>query len=61
MIQKIGNGKSRVLNLVINGIPSIQKGGIVMKLYNFVLNLVINGIPSILSLNPLIVSFTGTF
>ena len=40
-----------VLNLIINGIPSIHKW---FKTYddwkNYVLNLIINGIPSILSI-----------
>ena len=36
-----------VLNLVINGIPSIQKNYNLFYFYNYVLNLVINGIPSI--------------
>ena len=37
-----------VLNLIINGIPSIQKGGHYSRyVYNKVLNLIINGIPSI--------------
>ena len=45
-------GKSfedRVLNLIINGIPSIrQVSSEIAKIYLAVLNLVINGIPSIL-------------
>ena len=37
-----------VLNLVINGLPSIQNLGEINKLATFiVLNLVINGLPSI--------------
>ena len=37
-----------VLNLVINGIPSIQDAGFIFSpTYLLVLNLVINGIPSI--------------
>ena len=42
----------QVLNLVINGIPSIRLRGVLLvdeRLY--VLNLVINGIPSILKKN----------
>ena len=41
---------NEVLNLVINGIPSIQKDSRELKEYlkDYVLNLVINGIPSIL-------------
>ena len=37
-----------VLNLVINGIPSIPKDETLRDLFRDVLNLVINGIPSIL-------------
>ena len=37
-----------VLNLVISGIPSIQKYNIFIYSLFFVLNLVISGIPSIL-------------
>ena len=42
--------KFTVLNLVINGLPSILKGDKNICLYNWfgVLNLVINGLPSIL-------------
>ena len=47
---KFINGyRAKVLNLIINGIPSIQrqkKRGIVGMILN-VLNLIINGIPSI--------------
>ena len=38
----------QVLNLIINGIPSIQKGDKYEKMFYLVLNLIINGIPSIL-------------
>ena len=37
-----------VLNLIINGIPSIQHTNLHLKIGNVVLNLIINGIPSIL-------------
>ena len=41
--------RSLVLNLIINGIPSIrQVSSEIAKIYLAVLNLVINGIPSIL-------------
>ena len=44
-----------VLNLVINGLPSILKTtGLVIKVLVFVLNLVINGLPSILTLENII-------
>ena len=36
-----------VLNLIINGIPSIQEYGVVLSDDAIVLNLIINGIPSI--------------
>ena len=37
-----------VLNLIINGIPSIPQGkSKTLKSYHLVLNLIINGIPSI--------------
>ena len=37
-----------VLNLIINGLPSIQKGLKLLLLYSLkVLNLIINGLPSI--------------
>ena len=40
--------RCKVLNLIINGIPSIQPDGSVVKKNVFkVLNLIINGIPSI--------------
>ena len=39
--------ETEVLNLVINGIPSIQTSDGLWHLYYIVLNLVINGIPSI--------------
>ena len=38
---------TRVLNLVISGIPSIPKEGSILSLQDLVLNLVISGIPSI--------------
>ena len=39
----------QVLNLIINGIPSIQKmKNFLKEIMQFVLNLIINGIPSIL-------------
>ena len=40
----------RVLNLIINGLPSIQdkKPGLIRKEFVKVLNLIINGLPSIL-------------
>ena len=40
---------SKVLNLVINGLPSISKEGDSIKVTHmcYVLNLVINGLPSI--------------
>ena len=42
--------KSFVLNLVINGIPSIPRSTTIIPRFSTpVLNLVINGIPSILS------------
>ena len=37
-----------VLNLVINGLPSIHNGNFTLEHTGFVLNLVINGLPSIL-------------
>ena len=40
--------KSKVLNLVINGYPSILNDLICIIMLHFVLNLVINGYPSIL-------------
>ena len=36
-----------VLNLIINGLPSILKYIITIIFYIFVLNLIINGLPSI--------------
>ena len=43
-IEKMG-----VLNLIINGIPSIPKSGYMVSVRDIlVLNLIINGIPSIL-------------
>ena len=39
-----------VLNLVINGIPSILMKHFIVAIEDYVLNLVINGIPSIHSL-----------
>ena len=39
--------KERVLNLIINGIPSIQRKRSCWKQQDMVLNLIINGIPSI--------------
>ena len=40
--------KDEVLNLIINGLPSILYGGFIMKkILNLVLNLIINGLPSI--------------
>ena len=48
-MEKIEDGISKVLNLVINGIPSILIArSTASPLYEVVLNLVINGIPSIL-------------
>ena len=43
----------QVLNLIINGLPSIplNKAGLADTLNDLVLNLIINGLPSILSLN----------
>ena len=38
---------SRVLNLIINGIPSILAKKVVLLQLSKVLNLIINGIPSI--------------
>ena len=49
--ERFGNESSiRVLNLIINGIPSILKEEIECKQHRLqkVLNLIINGIPSIL-------------
>ena len=49
MIVKFGNDFTKsVLNLIINGIPSIRKHGKFWELRFGVLNLIINGIPSIL-------------
>ena len=39
-----------VLNLIINGLPSIFKGGKNMNIKSVVLNLIINGLPSIFKL-----------
>ena len=42
-----------VLNLIINGIPSIQDNRLAVDTYwSGVLNLIINGIPSILLISP---------
>ena len=38
-----------VLNLIINGIPSIQYIELFLYSFYYVLNLIINGIPSILN------------
>ena len=39
--------KNEVLNLIINGIPSIQEDKVEEAVEEKVLNLIINGIPSI--------------
>ena len=50
--RELGMSMTRVLNLIINGIPSIQNKTIFsMKAKVVVLNLIINGIPSILTSN----------
>ena len=53
---------SMVLNLIINGLPSIRDWEETMKdkVYD-VLNLIINGLPSILLLYFLLLSFNGSF
>ena len=48
------NNKNKVLNLVINGLPSIPTyatAAITVGAVAYVLNLVINGLPSILTVN----------
>ena len=46
--------KAKVLNLIINGIPSIQGDVFLIQTNSYmVLNLIINGIPSILLLEAL--------
>ena len=46
--EKISETNEAVLNLVINGLPSIPSKSKYIRIFSSVLNLVINGLPSIL-------------
>ena len=50
IVNNLNRVQANVLNLVINGIPSIQGIEFQYEVRDFVLNLVINGIPSILQI-----------
>ena len=47
MDKRVKDVSLEVLNLIINGIPSIHSTDVVEEEVNRVLNLIINGIPSI--------------